>query len=154
MFEPGVSQALEPLLSLHGSVVIPVYDLAYLKWQIEECPALHSVTCVSTAADAAALCWARKDGNPDWRVALWSGVDASERAGAVLRAVLRYVYDRGAHRVSAIVSRHDRARVSLLRSHGFVDSVHSRSLYVTSRMAFDAEVAGLSFVDGDLAYRF
>jgi hypothetical protein len=155
VFQPGVSPELESLLDVQRGAWLPAYDLPYLKWQIEECPVLQSASCVSTGGNAGALCWASKWQARDWRLALWTRDDKSAEAAGVLAAVFRYVYERGGERMSSIVSHHDRSRLTLLESHGFVDSDQRKPLYVTAARSLAVEPLGAhSFVDSDLAYRF
>jgi hypothetical protein len=152
----GVSPFLERVVGGHGPSARPLYTLAYLTWQIQDCPALQSATCYVSSPDtvAGAVCWSSKSPGTDWRVALWSRDDASQQTEDVLDTVLRYVFDRGGQRLSAIHSRGDRARAFLLASRGFVSSEHTRPLYVTAAEPWTGdELTGLSFLDSDLAYR-
>jgi hypothetical protein len=155
--EQGVSPLLEDIIAECGSETSPLYTLAYLRWQIQDCPTLQSATCYASPRDmkAASLCWSSKSAGTDWRLALWSRDDASRQTKDVLDATLRYVFERGGQRVSAIHSRADHVRASLLASRGFVSSGRPRPLFLAAPGSWNGgELTGLSFVDSDLAYRF
>jgi hypothetical protein len=156
--EPGVSDWLEGLLDAGRThSTIPVYDLRYLKWQIERCPGVESVTCRIERGNtlAGALAWHAKSDRRSWRVALWTKSESHEETRNVLDAVIDFVSRQGGHRVSTIASRLDRERLASLRAAGFIESGQPRSLFaIASEHAVHDEPGGLSFLDTDLAYRF
>jgi hypothetical protein len=155
--EPGVSGALEQLLGWHSAHdVVPVYDLNYVRWQIEQCPVVESVTCYPSSVEpcAFAVAWRRKDWD-DWRLALWAREESDPQTRMTLEGIIEYVFRRGARRLSTVVSRLETDRLATLRAYWFRQSGAERSLYLTASMAeTDREPTVLSFLDTDLAYRF
>jgi hypothetical protein len=158
VIEPGVSSALEELLECsRPQETSPAYDLQYLRWQIEQCPVVQSVTCYVEPRHplAGALAWRHKCDPRNWRLALWARSDSHIETRDVLEAVLDFVFQQGAHRISVIASHLDRERLGMLRARGFLESGRPRSLFsITLDRPVNEEPAGLSFLDTDLAYRF
>ena len=154
---PGVSPLLEPLLeSASSDNAIPTYTLEHVRWQLERAPGVECVTVHSGLTDlrAAGVCWSRAAAPADWRAALWGVADDVSQSEDVLRAAIAHVSARGAHRLSIMVSRLDTDRLALLESLGFMQEGSDRALYITSAAADLARpLAGLSFLDTDLAYR-
>jgi hypothetical protein len=158
--EPGVSPVLGEVLEpeRHGDVYSR-YDLAYLRWQIADCPVLSSESCYirgQSTPPAAALVWHQKESGDFWRMALWLRADARKEAEALLSRVIRHVYDRNGFLLSIVVSRLETELIDLLRSRGFRAAPNRRPLHIISRNKAEpvAELWPLSFVDTDAAYRF
>jgi hypothetical protein len=146
----------EELLEHGGSGrTIPTYDLRYLKWQVENCPMVESITCYVEPRVAGTLAWRQKLDRRNWRLALWTRSETHEGVGDVLEAAIDFIFRQGGYRISVIASRLDRERLALLRARGFLESGRPRSLFsITSDRPVNEEPAGLSFLDTDLAYRF
>ena len=157
--ESGVSdvlaQFLEPEVRSRVTMA-PAYDIAYLRWQIAECPDLESATCYVPTDDmvAAALCWRGRSAPRNWRCALWTRDESDQQTKTVLASLVAHVSRHGGDRLSIITAEKDDRRRRMLRSRGFVDSDEVRSLYVTGSELPAVDVAALSFLDSDLAYRF
>ena len=153
---PGVSPAIEAVIeSMEAGHPTPLYTLDYLRWQLEQCPGVESATVLaeSPGCAAGALCWSRMLVAGDWRFALWSNNCDGEAAGEVLEAVIAYAYARGGERISVLSSRLDERRLALFRRRGFVSDEPGRPLFVTGDVTSTTPLAGLSFLDTDLAYR-
>lgn len=157
--EAGVSAAVGPALELRpdGSPR-PAYDLGYLRWQLDACPALRCVSIYVPARQpaAAAVCWSLREAGLRWRMALWSRDPEAEETASVLGAAVAHVRARGAVQLATITRRENAAMKTLLRRWGFAPAPRARTLFVLTGRA-DVEALtplALSFLDGDLAYRF
>jgi hypothetical protein len=153
----GVSPLLAGALEFcHACHAKPLYTVDYLKWQLDRCPGVHaaSVFVPSASMSMGAVCWSRDAAPADWRFALWGPDDDNDAMAQVVDALLDHAAARGAQRVSVLASRLDTERLALLEQRGFVSDGSRRPLYVTGDVAGSApELAGLSFLDTDLAYR-
>jgi hypothetical protein len=161
-FEPGVSQSLSSLLepARHGGIYSR-YDFEYLRWQVGDCPFLHSETCYvgdRSAPKAAALVWREKVSTDFWRLAVWSSAGAeNDELEIVLSSVVRRVYEANGFLLSLVVSRLDHGLIDLLRSKKFVAAPRRRPLHIiVSKKTGEAvpELWPLSYLDTDYAYRF
>jgi hypothetical protein len=154
--EAGVSPLLAAALeSAQAHRATPVYTLEYLRWQLDLCPGVHahSVFVPSGRVSAGAVSWSRDAAPADWRFALWA-CDCGDEVSQILDALLDHVLARGAQRISVLVSRQDRERLAFFEQRGFAREGSPRPLYITGAIEGTAlELAGLSFLDTDLAYR-
>ena len=158
--EPGVSRQIEPLLDgSHAGAWSPRYDFSYVSWQIGRSAHISSWTSYTVSdgePDAAVVYWCPASSSEFWRVAVWYRPGFADALGPVLRHAVSEIYRQGGMAVSAIVSRLDTEVLTMLRAGGFVSLGSRRPLYVCA--GTDAttvpELAGLSYLDTDLAYRF
>ncbi len=159
--ETGIPRAIGSLVeSDRASGWYPRYDLDYLDWQLVRCPVLTCGTCyvpTGTGARAAAVFWRSITSTDSWRVAVWGREGAGDDMAAVLDGAIRQAYCAGGTMVRLIASRRDTDLVSLLESRRFTTSHHRLPLSIyTARPTSQPvdEIAGLSYLDGDFAYRF
>ena len=159
--EPGVARAIGPLVQRnHGKRWFPRYDLAYLEWQLVRCPDVICWTCyvpAESGAVAPALIWRPVNSTDSWRLALWWQEGAREELAAVLTEAIHHAHNDNALIVWLIASRLDADLIALAKSKHFRPSSQRMPLSIYTRrstsQAID-EVARLSYLDGDLAYRF
>jgi hypothetical protein len=160
-FEPGISNVLSSLLEpeLRGDIY-SLYDLEYMRWQIDACPLLTSETCYlagESAPRAAALIWRQKASSDFWRMALWSRQGADREVDVLLSDVIRHIYERSGFLLSIVVSRLETSIIEALRSRGFLAAPRRRPLHIIhSKRTGEPvpELWPLSYLDTDFAYRF
>ena len=163
--EPGVSPVIEPLLEQPpSSHMRPRYDLAYVDWALGRCPAIASATTfirrTANEARAAVVHWRAtdsKESDRTWRMALFSEPGAERELSAAVDHTLALALQQGAHAVSAIAAKEDRAVIDLLRARGFFASRTLRPLWYFRREGDTTDMVqldGASYLDTDLAYRF
>jgi hypothetical protein len=157
--EAGVSPALMRALASatgDGDGWVPTYDFEHLQWMLGRCPAVESASVYSTgtAPPAAAVVW-RPTAGRRWRMALWQAPGAEVQAAAVIDESVRLIDQQGGHAVSTIAARTDVAALALLSAANFQEGELSLPLYVLSAGETPVhDVARLSHLDSDLAYRF
>lgn len=158
-FAPGVWPELVATLE-HSPPPTPVYDLEYLRWQIERCPELVCESCGGAqdgTNSAGALLWREKKAKEFWRMALWVRPGSAGAARELIRGTARHVYEQGGFALSMVVSRLDTELIQTLKDLHFVAAGRRRPLHILTAKKNDPDVQelrGLSFVDTDYAYRF
>lgn len=158
---PGVSPLLAPLLdaevmlTAHGRVTRPAYDLRHLSWLIGRCPLLESWTITSKGGGVGALLWRRRDpSDGEWRVALWIRPGASTLANSVLDACAHHAATRGATHLAAIVATNDDERREAFAAARFTSRRGFHPLYISATSAdhVSGPITALSYLDADMAY--
>lgn len=136
----------------------PLYDLEYIKWQTEWCPDIAVATCLAGDPPvAASIIWGEKSFSSTWRIALWVAPGGTGFLQSVLKASVHEVLNRGGTALQTLVSRKDTELSEALKKSGFWPRRNYRPLYILSDPPNEVELpelAGLSFLDTDLAYRF
>ena len=157
--EPGIALRLAAVLegATRGAAWSPSYDFSYVRWQLERCPVLESLTVYvdDRAALAAAVVW-RPKGGAHWRIACWASDTGAEHCGAVIDEAVSRVDALGAESLSALAGRSDMESLGWLKAAGFRENALSLPLYVLARdpnTPID-RVSGLGYTDSDLGYRF
>jgi len=157
--EAGIASPLAGALegAATGAAWRPVYDVEYVRWQLERCPVLESFTAYvdDRSAPAAAVGW-RPKGGVHWRLAFWANDAGAERCGAVIDAAVSRMYALGAASISVIAGGRDAGRLRHLQAAGFRANALSLPLYVLARDRNTpiAGISGLGYTDTDLGYRF
>ncbi len=153
LFEPGPAAGGD----------LPWYDLPYLQWLLERCPALTGGVCVTRAQGeltAAVLFWRPVHDRRWWRICPLPDRRSPEISVsdlmAALHRTLAYIRKEGGWLVSLLASHLDEANLHLARRYGFVKSKTRRPFYVLTRdaSAVPAEPRVFSYLDTDYAYRF
>ena len=152
----GVAPQIGPLLAEPWPARwSPRYDLAFVAWAIGRCPALESWTCHTEGA--AALLWKARGSRDHCRLRVWWRSGAEAELEAAIGAAAATAYHQRATTVSVLASHLDREILAALRQAGFRTSGARMSmchLPPPHRTSAIDELAGLSYLDTDLAYRF
>ena len=157
--EAGIAPALMRALSSAtgaGNGWVPTYDFEHLQWMLGRCPVVEaaSVYSTGTAPPAAAVVWRPTNGRR-WRMAVWQAPGSDSQAAAVIDEAVRLVDRQGGHAVSTLAARTDTATLALLSAANFQEGELSLPLYVLAAGETPVhDVARLSHLDSDLAYRF
>ena len=138
---------------------VAAYDLPYLRWLLERCPAITGGVClVSRGEEAlgAILFWRPVTDRRFWRIALLPRRRHYEALEVGLRRVAHHIRDNGGWLVSLLASRLDKDLLELASRNGFHRSNSRRPLYILTREPDAAvqELEQLSYLDTDYAYRF
>lgn len=138
---------------------LPGYDLSYLQWLLERCPAIAGGVCLVLRRDeliGAVPFWRPVGGRQFWRICLIPCGRDYRMLETGLRKTLRHIRDNGGWLVSLLASRVDRNVLDMARRHGFFRSNSRRPLYVLTRKpdGTPQELEQLSYLDSDYAYRF
>ena len=142
---------------------LPWYDLPYLQWLLERCPALTGGVCVTRTGDqitAAVLFWRPAHDRRWWRICPLPDRRSPELSVsdliAALHRTLAYIRKEGGWLVSLLASHLDETNLHLARRYGFIKSKTRRTFYVLTRdaNALPAEPRVFSYLDTDYAYRF
>ena len=159
--ETGIPRAIGPLVESDRSEVwYPRYDLDYLDWQLVRCPAVTCGTCyipTRSGARAAAVFWRSITSTDSWRVAIWGREGGQDDMAAVLDGAIHQAYRAGGMIVRLFASRLDTNLIALVKSRRFTPSRQRLPLSIcTARPTSQPvdELGGLSYLDGDFAYRF
>jgi hypothetical protein len=138
---------------------LPAYDLPYLRWLLERCPAITGGVCLVSREEqpiGAILFWRPVADRRFWRVALLPRGRDYTMLEAGLEKVIRHIRDSGGWLISMLASRLDKSLLEVARRHGFYRSNSRRPLYILTRApdAAPQELEQLTYLDTDYAYRF
>ena len=155
----GIAENIAPLLPLASKVWTAVYDVEFLRWQIERCPQLQAITVCDREENPhiAIVAWTHS-GHSNWRFCLWQKPDcATSTSRQVLAGALSHIMQRGATQVSCVLSRWDEAQISLLKSAGFAPTKLQRPLFFYDNVLSELQLTQLqqvNFLAADLGHRF
>lgn len=135
------------------------YDLPYLQWLLERCPAITGGLCLVSDGgkpSGAVLFWCQAGDPRLWRICLVPGRATYASLGLGLRAALLHIRRNGGWLAALLLSRLDHEGLKLARRYGFYRSNARRPLYILTREAdrTPEELARLTYLDTDYAYRF
>jgi hypothetical protein len=158
--EAGVARCITPLLALsRDGQWHPRYDYEYVDWQVGRSPVLSVWTAYAPAdrePDAAVVFWRLKDSSHAWRLATWWRAGATDLLKSALKESIWQIYQQGAHWTAALASHNDVELIAILGSLGFYRRRATKPLFIClgPRSQPVTDLAGLSFLDTDFAYRF
>lgn len=158
--EAGVSDAVATLFEAVGQgEPRPVYDRAFLDWQVGRSPHLRTLSCfagVRSDPKAGALFWTLDDDPRSWRAAFRFAPGAANELETVISAVARFVRSKGGEALSVVISHLDAELLTILMAQRFLVGPVRWPLYLLSRSGNSnvTDLAGLSYLDTDMASRF
>lgn len=134
----------------------PRYDLADLRWQLEDCPEVEAWTCRSEDGRAATLVWHSKGPSGLWKIAPIAGKGNIAALSASIAGALRLVAEFRGNEVLAMISRLDDDLAAALDANGFKRATTVHPIFFMDTVKDDAPpyLEGTSFLDTDEGYRF
>ena len=159
--EPGLAPAVAELIEReHHSEWHPHHRFGDLQWSMGRCPSIAIRTSYITGLsgiEAAAVFWRSSQAADFWKVALWAEPTRRQLLGDLLQEVRWQVYESGGLAISTLVSHLETDLIDHLQSEGYWRQPRPLPLYLLSQrkqpLPF-GDMAGLSYVCTDLAYRF
>lgn len=153
---PGVAHELAGAFAAQrrSTALYPVYDAAYVQWQVGRCPALECYSCRSDGG-AAGLIWRSRAPSREWRMVLACPPEDAAGLPGVVRSLVRAAYELGADvvKVRAAAADAEAWLGGVLTPVGF--HVSGRLPYFAfdaeARPGVDATMSGLSYLDVDEA---
>ncbi|MBT8081309.1 MAG: hypothetical protein KJO56_02665 [Gammaproteobacteria bacterium] len=150
----GVAESFSEVLAVQSpeSSYHPVYDQAYLDWQIGRCPDLTAFTIVHRPG-LAALAWYKGKPDSDWRVAIAYQSDRAGELPVLLDALAKLAVEKGAESIKVRVSRHSEALIRALLERGYDETRRFPFFAFHDRPEdFPADsMSGLGYLDADMA---
>jgi len=156
-FRALTSDRLVPPETDTGGNWTPSYDSAALEWRLLRCPVVEAWVCEGPQDRASVLVWRSTEQRREWKAALFGTGKETGELSACLESALRHIVQQGGSSVSVLVSRWDRTLIGVLSAARFREAKFNYPIYFlqagTAGESLNT-IAGLSYLDSDLHYRF